>query len=127
MTLTLDLEPAPVTADPDRLEQVLINLLGNALEPTPAGGRVTVTLRAGNQVLLAVTDTGPGFGGEAERLFGRFYKGEGSSGSGLGLALVKTLVELHSGTVTARNLPTGGASFEVLLPLDRSGASSPLD
>ena len=127
VTFTLGLEPVLVTADPDRLEQVLINLLGNALEHTPAGGRVTVTLRAEGRAHLSVTDTGPGFGGEAERLFGRFYKGEDSSGSGLGLALVKTLVELHGGTVTARNLPTGGASFAVLLPLDRPGAASPLD
>lgn len=127
VTLGLDLEPALVTADPDRLEQVVINLLGNALEHTPPGGRVGVTLRADDRVYLSVTDTGPGFEGEPGRLFGRFYKGEGSSGSGLGLALVKTLVELHGGTVTARNLPTGGASFEVLLPPDRPDAPAPLD
>ncbi len=127
VTLMQDLEPAPVTADPDRLEQVLINLLDNALKHTPAGGRVTVTLRVKDRVCLTVADTGPGFGGEAERLFGRFYKGEGSSGSGLGLALVQTLVELHGGTVTAKNLPTGGASFGVSLPLDRPGAASPLE
>lgn len=115
VALEPDLEPTFVTADPDRLEQVLINLLANALEHTPAGGRITVTLRVKGQVCLTVADTGPGFEGEAGRLFGRFSKGEGSSGSGLGLALVKTLVELHGGTVTASNLPEGGAAFRVVL------------
>lgn len=119
VTLTRDLEPAQLTADPDRLEQVLINLLANALEHTPAGGRVTVTLRSEGQVCLSVADTGPGFGGEPGRLFARFYKGEGSSGSGLGLALVKTLVELHGGTVAAENLPGGGAAFTVTLEAGR--------
>ena len=115
VTLTLDLEPARVSADPDRLEQVLINLLNNALKHTPAGGGVTVTLQTEGRVRLTVADTGPGFGGEPGRLFERFYKGEGSSGLGLGLALVRVLVESHGGSVTARNRPGGGAAFEVRL------------
>ena len=115
VALALDLKFACVSADPDRLEQVLINLLSNALKHTPAGGGVTVTLQTEGRVRLTVADTGPGFGGEPGRLFERFYKGEGSSGSGLGLTFVETLVDLHGGSVTATNMPGEGAAFEVRL------------
>lgn len=115
--IRLELASVRVDADPDRLEQVLINLLDNALKYTPEGGSVTVSLKAAaGQAHLSVRDTGPGFEGEPQRLFGRFYRADDKgSGSGLGLALVQVLVELHGGTVTACNLPNRGASFEVRL------------
>ena len=72
----LDLKPACVSADPVRLEQVLINLLDKALNYAPTGGHVTVTLRAEGKIRLTVADTRLGFSGDPGRLFGRFYKGK---------------------------------------------------
>lgn len=117
VSLEVALGPVGVVGDPDRLEQVLNNLLDNALKYTPRGGKVTVALEAnGDRVRLSVSDTGPGLGAEPERLFGRFYRADDDpGGSGLGLALVKVLVELHGGSVAARDLPGGGACFEVWL------------
>ncbi len=118
--IDLELELAAVRAevDPDRLEQILNNLLDNAFKHTPHGGAVSVTLAAvGEQTCLTVRDTGPGFRGEPEQLFRRFYTArDAPSGSGLGLALVQVLTEAHGGTVTAKNQPDGGASFEVCFP-----------
>ncbi|CAA9582909.1 MAG: hypothetical protein AVDCRST_MAG86-3092 [uncultured Truepera sp.] len=115
VSLSTEIADVWATVDPDRLEQVLFNLLDNAFKHTPAGGRVTVSLDASaGQVRLAVRDTGTGFGGDPKRLFGRFYKAHDDlGGSGLGLALVKVLIESHGGSVSAKNNPDGGASFEV--------------
>ena len=115
VSLSTEIADVWATVDPDRLEQVLFNLLDNAFKHTPAGGRVTVSLDAtAGQVRLAVRDTGTGFGGDPKRLFGRFYKAHDDlGGSGLGLALVKVLIESHGGSVSAKNNPDGGASFEV--------------
>ena len=109
-------------ADPDRLEQVLSNLINNALRYTPEGGEVIVSVETyGDCVSISVQDTGPGLSDEAlGRIFDRFYRaGERAlvaEGSGLGLSIAKALVELHKGTVGVRNAPQGGAVFEVLLP-----------
>ena len=127
--VALEVSGASVRAcvDPDRMAQVLYNLLDNALRHTPSGGRVVVELRAlAERVRLSVRDTGPGFEGEPERLFERFYTtaetGESpalkSGGTGLGLALVKTLAERHGGRVAARRgEEDGGAVFEVEVPV----------
>jgi two-component system OmpR family sensor kinase len=109
-----------VDGDPDRLEQALQNLAANALRHTPDGG--TVTLRAApvaEGVRLTVRDTGPGIPPDhLPLIFGRFYKADVSrraaAGSGLGLSIVKTIVERHGGTITARN--DNGAVFEITLP-----------
>lgn len=104
--------------DPERLEQIFINLLDNAFKHTPCGGIVSVTLSTRQQICLTVQDTGSGFEGEPDHLFERFYRAKDApSGSGLGLAIVQILVEAHGGTVTAKNRSDGGASFEVNLPL----------
>jgi two-component system, OmpR family, sensor histidine kinase BaeS len=110
-------------ADPIRLSQVLGNLIANALNHTPGGGRIEVQLGIQNgKVLLQVLDSGSGIPEEAlPRLFDRFYRAEESrsrktGGSGLGLAIVKALVELHGGKVEAKNRSQGGAVFEVRLP-----------
>jgi signal transduction histidine kinase len=116
-----------VIGDPDRLEQVLQNLAANALRHTPAGGTVSiVTRRQGPDVEIVVHDTGPGIPAEhLPSIFDRFYKGDAarsaSSGSGLGLSIVKAIVERHGGTVTAAN--DGGAAITIRLP-DHAGASS---
>ncbi len=115
-------------ADADRIMQVVGNLLDNALRVLPEGGSVTVKLeRAGKNVSLRVRDTGPGLSEEAAaRAFDRYYQDKDLDyssppvgSSGLGLAIVQTLVGLHGGTVSVRNVtePTG-AEFTVLLPVD---------
>ena len=114
----------PVEADRDRLGQVLINLLENAVRYTPPGGQVTVFAgREAQQAILRVRDSGPGFPpGSQDKLFARFYRAEESrardgGGSGLGLAIVAALVRAHGGEVHARNVPGAGAEVEVRLPL----------
>ena len=113
-----------VLADPQRMAQVLGNLLANALRHTPAGGRVTVDV-AGDQTgaRLTVTDTGAGIPAEhLPHLFERFYRVDtardrGHGGSGIGLAIVRTLVQAHGGRVTAASDGPGtGATFTVTLP-----------
>lgn len=109
---------APVRAAPERLHQVLDNLVSNALEVSPPGSSVTVsTRRAGEWVELHVVDEGPGISdAEQRRAFDRFWKGgEGESGSGLGLAIVKRLVTSDGGEVELRRAPGGGIDAVVRL------------
>jgi signal transduction histidine kinase/ActR/RegA family two-component response regulator len=121
----LDPRAGPVTGDPDRLQQVVWNLLMNAVKFTPKGGRVQVHLqRVNSHVEIVVTDTGQGIAPEIlPFVFDRFRQADSSStrafsGLGLGLALVKHLVELHGGTVAAQSAGDGhGATFVVRLPL----------
>jgi len=112
-------------ADPQRLEQALQNVASNAIRHTPDGGRIE--LRAvpdGEQLRITVRDTGPGIPVEhLPHIFDRFYKVDASrtatgtpSGSGLGLSIVRAIVERHGGTITASNAPGGGAQFEIILP-----------
>jgi two-component system sensor histidine kinase ResE len=114
-----------VWCDPSRLEQALQNLVANALRHTPEGGQVAlVAEKAGEGVRLIVRDTGPGIPEEhLPRIFDRFYKSDASrtdpyskTGSGLGLSIVKAIVERHGGTVSAANAPGGGAEFAITLP-----------
>ncbi len=114
--------PAPVDADPVRLQQILGNLLSNAVRHTPAGGRVTVDVDQPDPqwVRVTVADTGPGFPAEQlPGLFDRFTKSEGSAGSGLGLAIARDLVLAHGGTIEATNRPGGGAEVAFRLPAGR--------
>ncbi|MEJ2666664.1 MAG: ATP-binding protein [Deinococcales bacterium] len=117
--------PATLTAgtDPERLVQVVTNLVDNALRVTPPEGRVMVRLeRQDGGFRIEVADPGPGLApGSEGRVFERFYRADASrsrssGGSGLGLSIVKALVELHGGSVTATNRPEGGASFVVVIP-----------
>jgi two-component system sensor histidine kinase BaeS len=109
-----------VTGDPDRLEQALQNLAANALRHTPDGGRITLTTTADSDgVHLIVRDTGPGIPEQhLPLIFERFYKADAArkaaGGSGLGLSIVKAIVERHGGTIAARN--DAGAVFEIVLP-----------
>jgi signal transduction histidine kinase/ActR/RegA family two-component response regulator len=115
----------PVGGDPDRLRQVVWNLLSNAVKFTPKAGRVQVQLqRAESHVEIVVSDTGAGIAPEfLPYVFDRFRQGDNSSarprgGLGLGLTLVRSLVELHGGTVEAESPGEGrGATFVVKLPL----------
>jgi signal transduction histidine kinase len=121
LELDTALGSAETRGDPERLRQVVVNLLSNALRHTPPGGRIDVrTSVVGEQAVLEVLDTGPGIADEdLTRVFERFYRGvgaEASSGSGIGLAVAAELVAAHGGTIEARNRPKGGAEFIVKLP-----------
>lgn len=116
-----------VLGDFSLLEQMLANLLDNALRYTPAQGRVEITTAvAGDRVLIVVDDSGPGIPAEyRKKVFDRFYRVPGSEtpGSGLGLAIVTALVDLHHGTIAADESPLGGARFAVQLPLHKGPAA----
>jgi signal transduction histidine kinase len=134
-SVAIDVAPCrnlSVEGDPTRLRQVFANLVDNAVKYTPTGGKVHLAAEAGPKgVSVTVRDTGPGIpAAEREKIWQRLYRGDHSRsqrGLGLGLAVVKALVEAHGGIVTAANLPEGGAVFTVELPVagdaaDRNGA-----
>jgi signal transduction histidine kinase len=111
-----------VVADPTRLEQVAANLIDNAVKYTPSGGRVDVEVRrAADAAIVRVRDTGPGIpSDERARIFDRLFRGDTSRaerGLGLGLSLVKAIIEAHGGTVDVISEPGHGSVFTVSLPL----------
>ncbi|MFN3285185.1 MAG: ATP-binding protein [bacterium] len=124
LRLEVDVPPhlPEVLADPEQMVLVVRNLVDNAIKYTPAGGRVTVRASAQDtSVELMVTDTGVGIAPEhLPKVFDRFYRvpgaGRGSEGSGLGLALVREVVEAHGGRVDVRSTPGVGTEFRVRLP-----------
>jgi signal transduction histidine kinase len=111
---------AEVTGDPDRLEQALQNLAANALRHVGESGTITLEAAPAERgIRLSVRDTGPGIAPEhLPLIFDRFYKVDAarkaSGGSGLGLSIVKAIVERHGGTIRALN--DNGAVFEIVLP-----------
>lgn len=122
VTLSAMLEPSvTLHADAARLQQILVNLLDNALRFAPEGGHVWLDLSATRQsARVSVRDDGPGISEAAlEQVFKRFYREDAArsgAGTGLGLAIVHSLVTLHGGAVSASNHPAGGALLEVTLP-----------
>ena len=127
--------PVIVWSDRDRLIQTIVNLVQNAIKFTPSGGAiaVSVTVRDRQQASVVVRDTGPGISHEhLEKVFDPFFRIQqgqrsGPKGLGLGLSIVKTLVELQGGEVTARNWEGGGAEFSFTIPIHRAQAVPPLD
>ena len=121
--------PVMVLGDADRLQQVVSNLVGNAIKFSPRGGSAEVSVECVRDEIarVSVRDTGPGIAPEVrERMFERFAQGLAhgatrSSGLGIGLPLVKDLVELHGGTVRAEDGENGGATLIVELPLRQCG------
>ncbi len=121
--------PIPsLPADPVRLEQVLTNLLTNALRYTPPGGRIELALSSSDgAVHLTIHDSGPGIPEQAlPYIFERFYRADKSrtraeGGSGLGLTIARQLARLHGGELTAANHPSGGAVFTLILPVNSPG------
>ncbi len=112
-----------IEADPDRLAQVIRNLIANAVEHAGSGGRVTVGARTlGRSLEVVVDDDGPGIPpGERERVFDRFHRADASrsrrsGGSGLGLAIARAIVEAHGGEIVASESPLGGARVAFTLP-----------
>ena len=120
----LPLEPVMVAADSLFLARVPANLLANALQNTPSGGRIEVAVTAdGHQAILSVQDTGCGIAPEHQaQLFERFYRvdtgrSRAVGGHGLGLAICRSLIVAHGGTITCSSTLGSGSRFEVLLPL----------
>ncbi len=125
--LSIDLESrverAAVVGDPERLAQVVDNLLSNAVRYTDPGGRVAVALEAGDdEVVVSVADSGIGIAPEQRaRIFDRFWRSpeareRTADGSGVGLAVVSELVDVHDGRVAVESLPGRGTTFSVFLP-----------
>ena len=116
-------EPLIALIDPDRIQQVLMNLVHNAIKATPEGGVIRVSAeREGREAVIRVSDTGIGIDpAELTRLFERFYKvdkSRSSGGTGLGLAIAKHLTQAHGGRIWADSAGRGkGAAFNIALPL----------
>lgn len=116
-------DQALVMGDPDRLRQLLLNLVDNALKYTPPGGEVTLSLqREPGWVCISVSDTGIGIPPEdLPHIFERFYRSDkartrGRGGTGLGLAIAKWIAEAHNGRITVESAPNKGSTFTVWLP-----------
>jgi signal transduction histidine kinase len=120
--------PALVQGNQHHLQQVISNLFDNALKFTPAGGRIGTSLdidAATNEAVLVVSDSGTGIpANEIPLVFERFYRGEharyaqpGGRGAGLGLAICKSIVEAHRGTIRVESKPGAGSTFIMRLPL----------
>ena len=125
--ITMAVEAGPnlpqIDADPDRLTQVFGNLVTNALRHTPVGGTITFgAAAAGKSIGLLVSDTGEGIAPEdLPRVFDRFYRGDRArtthGESGLGLAIAKSIIEMHGGTIAAESRPGQGTTMRVTLPV----------
>ncbi|HEX6455643.1 MAG TPA: HAMP domain-containing sensor histidine kinase [Solirubrobacterales bacterium] len=118
-----------INVEPDRIRQILVNLLTNAHEYSPEGASIGVAARAdGAEVEISVTDNGPGIpADQLERIFERFTRGDAGltqrvGGTGLGLAISKSLVELHGGSIGAESTPGVGSTFRVRLPVATAAA-----
>ena len=122
-----DIDQIQFKGDRDRLKQVLLNLVGNAIQYTPQGGDVRMGLaRIGDQARIIVRDTGPGIPSEdLPYIFDRFYRAEksrtrsSSPGFGLGLSIAKWIVENHGGTINVKSKEGQGTTFAIWLPLDK--------
>lgn len=121
----VDFEPVRVNGNADRVKQLLLNLISNAIKFTPDGGMVTLNLRReGQEAVLQVADTGVGIGEEdMRRIFDRFYQADSSrrkddgDGFGLGLAIAKWIVDAHSGTISVASKLGEGTTFTVTIPV----------
>ena len=130
IAIELDLESAGLVADSDRISQVVMNLLTNAIRYNHDDGRVSVTTRSSKgEVILNISDTGIGIGPEhLPHIFERFYRVDKArsrkdGGIGLGLAICRSIVEAHGGQITVTSVAEGGSQFEVRLP--KRGAPIP--
>jgi two-component system sensor histidine kinase ResE len=123
LSVAVESDLPDISAEPDRVKQVLVNLLTNAHEYSPAGASIKVTAsRVGDEVELAVSDDGPGIPeDQLDHIFDRFTRGDAGltqrvGGTGLGLAIAKSLVELHGGAIGVSSKVGEGATFRVVLP-----------
>ncbi|WP_404329152.1 ATP-binding protein [Mesobacillus maritimus] len=123
LNTVIETETAEFPFDPDRIEQVLTNLLDNAIRHIQMSGVITVTVKSmGPELLFEVSDNGPGIHEEdLPFLFERFYKGDksrtrGRSGTGLGLAIARNIIEAHKGNISARSKLGQGTTFSFFIP-----------
>ena len=131
-TVSEDVQPGlpRIEAEPDRIRQILVNLITNAHEYSPEGASIGVAARAvAAEVEISVTDDGPGIPAEQlEHIFERFTRGDAGltqrvGGTGLGVAISKSLVELHGGSIAAESKPGQGATFRLRLPVAGGAAA----
>jgi len=121
--ISIPSEQIDTEADPERINQILNNLVSNALRYTPPKGKVGIHLEATNKsVVITISDSGPGIPAvHLTHIFERFYRADKSrsrteGGTGLGLSIARQLAHLHGGSLTAANIPGGGAEFTLTLP-----------
>jgi len=131
LDLSARVDPAPVTADEELIQQVVINLVTNAIQYTPAGGKIEVQVRIEKSwAVLTVADTGIGLSETARRhLFEEFYRSPEAKktfqdGTGLGLSICKRIIDIHGGKISTESRPDGGSVFLFRLPL---AATCPMD
>lgn len=122
----------PIPVDPDAIHQIILNLIGNAIDAVADGGRIHLGIRYlpdEDQIELLVEDDGPGIPVDRRnRIFDPFYSTKGQRGTGLGLAVARKLAERHGGTLKAGSATTlGGASLRMTLPATREGETDPSD
>ncbi len=132
LDLALAAHPLRAKVDPMRFEQVLRNVLANAIKFSPAGGHIVISGNESDagELHLAVSDQGPGIPpAELDSIFEAFVQSsltkDGSGGTGLGLAICRKIVDAHGGRIHAENRPGGGATFHILLPARTSGVTLP--
>ncbi len=122
MVVEAEEEPAVVSADPNQLRQVLLNLLFNAIEAQPRGGEIRVSARVDStssaepHLMLTVADAGPGLPAMGDRIFEPFVSTK-ESGLGLGLSICRRIAESHGGTLSGGTGADGGAVFTVRIPV----------
>jgi signal transduction histidine kinase len=122
-----------LSCDPDRLREAIDNLISNAIKYSPVGGNIELNMSlADEDILIRVADEGPGLSEEdVSRLFGRFQRLSarptgGESSTGLGLSIVKRIIELHGGRVGAQSPGPGrGTTFTIRLPAAGAGTAAP--
>lgn len=134
LTSNVEHDLPTVTADPVKLRRIILNLLGNAMKFTWAGGQIIIGVKKENKnspiVEISVKDTGIGIEPEKQKkIFEKFYqaddfKTQGRDGLGLGLALVKAMVEAHGGTISVDSIPGKGSTFYVRIPVIPSSSSN---
>lgn len=132
LSVNVDPDLPLVDVEPDRIRQILVNLITNAHEYSPEKANIGVVVRVhGAEVEIAVSDDGPGIPeNQQEQIFQRFTRGDAGltqrvGGTGLGLAISKSLVELHGGTIAVESTPGQGSRFSVLLPTSVRGGADP--
>ena len=119
------MEPASIQGDREHFKRLLVNLLDNAIKYTPAGGRVTLSLRCdGRRAHVEISDTGMGLTeDEQEQIFNRFYRAaearsQRGGGAGLGLSIAQSIAVAHGGRIEVESTPGHGSTFTVTLPAD---------
>jgi signal transduction histidine kinase len=131
VTTSIPTQPVALAVDRNRIRQLLLNLVTNAVKYTPAGGAIALELEdRGDQVVLVVGDTGLGIApGDLPHIFDRFWRGDPArsragqpAGTGLGLAITRWIAEAHGGSINVQSRPGRGSTFTVTLPRLPEGA-----